>query len=114
MGTMAGLAMRLMKFPNGSLHVAEPGAKNKASLEGLGLDSLMEIAPENAVWADEIADTRAKLIVCEAQPKKEEQAPHVLEAHQKLCEADERNSEKFGTVLDFLEAEVKAKQSPKK
>ena len=38
------------------------------------------------------------------------QGVHVLDAHRKLCEADNRNTEKFGTVLDYLEAEVKTKE----
>jgi len=32
---------------------------------------------------------------------------HVLDAHKLLCEADENNDEKFSTVLDVLEAELK-------
>ena len=41
MGTMAGLAMRLMKLPGGKLQVAEPSECNRKSLEDLGLDALM-------------------------------------------------------------------------
>ncbi len=114
MGTIAGLAMRLMKLPDGQLQVAEPGDRNRKSLEDLGLDVLMQIDPEEALWRSSIDDVRSKLKTCETMQEKIDQAPHVLEAHKKLCEADETNTQKFGTVLDFLEAEVKAKESAKK
>lgn len=114
MGTMAGLAMRLMKLPEGKLQVAEPGDRNRKSLEDLGLDVLMQIDPADAFWRSQISDVRGNLKPCETIQDKINQGPHVLEAHKKLCEADERNTRKFGTVLDFLEAEVKAKESAKK
>lgn len=114
MGTMAGLAMKLMKLPGGALQVAQPGERNRKSLEDLGLDVLMQIAPENVSWSDSIEDIRSRLVTCETSEEKLGQGVHVLDAHKKLCEADTRNTQKFGTVLDFLEAEVKAKESTDK
>lgn len=114
MGTMAGLAMRLMKIPDGKLQVAEPGEKNKQSLEELGLDALMDIDPGESEWKTRAAEIRGRLKPCEKDISKIDKAPHVLEAHQKLVEADAKNTEKFATVLDFLEAELKAKQSANK
>lgn len=111
MGTMAGIAMKLMKLPNGKLEVANPGDKNRSSLEDLGLDVLMKIDPEDAEWREQLDSIENKLEPCKFTTEKGERAPHVLDAHKKLCEADERNTHKFGTVLDFLEAEVKAKKS---
>ena len=111
MGTMAGLAMKLMKLPEGKLQVAEPGERNRKSLEDLGLDVLMQIDPDDACWRDLIADIRSRLVTCNANQEKVGQGIHVLDAHKKLCEADTRNTQKFGTVLDYLEAEVKAKES---
>ncbi|MBT8036853.1 MAG: hypothetical protein KJO21_04850 [Verrucomicrobiae bacterium] len=112
---MAGLAMRLMKLPKGKLQVAEPGQRNQKSLEDLGLDVLMQIDPADGIWRDEIDAIRGKLQPCVPNGMQEKaEAPHVLYAHKKLCEADERNTQKFGTVLDFLEAEVKAKESTEK
>ncbi len=110
MGTLAGLAMRLMKRPSGVLQIAEPGNRNRKSLEDLGLNALMEIEPKDAVWRDQIDRIRGELKPYNGASQKPANAPAVLEAHQKLCEADDRNVEKFGTVLDFLEAEVEAKK----
>lgn len=114
MGTMAGIAMKLMKLPNGKVEVANPGEKNRRSLEDLGLDVLMKIDPEEAGWRDQINEIEGKLQPCDVTVEKIERAPHVLEAHKKLCEADGKNAEKFGTVLDFLEAEVEARKSSQK
>ena len=111
MGTMAGLAMRLMKVPGGKLQVAEPSERNRKSLEDLGLDVLMEIDPQESSWRNSMEGIRAKLVACKADEEKIGQGVHVLDAHRKLCEADKRNTEKFGTVLDYLEAEVKAKEA---
>ena len=111
MGTMAGIAMKLAKLPDGKMEVASPGDKNRSSLEDLGLDVLMTIDPEDAEWQQQFDEIEGKLHSCEASCEKIEQASHVLGAHQNLCDADEKNNEKFGTVLEFLEAEVKAKES---
>lgn len=110
MGTLAGLALRLMKT-QGDLQIAEPGEKNKKSLKGLGLDALMKVDPKNAFWRDRIQEIRAKLEPLDDSLSNAPGASYVLEAHQKLCEADDKNTEKFETVLDFLEAEVKSKDA---
>ena len=110
MGTMAGIAMRLMKISGGKLQVADPGEKNRQSLEDLGLDALMEIEPEDCEWRNQTAEIRDRVEPCGDLLGKLDKAPHVLEAHQQLCAADEQNAEKFATVLEFLEAEVKSKQ----
>ena len=52
MGTMAGLAMRLMKIPGGKLQVAAPSDRSRKSLEDLGLDVLMDIDPQESSWRD--------------------------------------------------------------
>jgi len=114
MGTLAGLAMRLMKVPDGTLQIAASGAKNRSSLEGLGLDSLIAIEPQRAVWRGKTDHVRANLKPYDHSQGKAAEAPDVLEAHKKLCAADDRNKEKFGTVLEFLEAEVNAKNNAEK
>ena len=108
MGTLAGIAMRLMKISDGSLKVAAPGDRNRQSLEDLGLDSIMEFVADDSSLDKRLSEVRGKM-----QPYTEgmtnlKNAPHVLDAHKKLCEADSSNTEKFSTVLDFLEADVKS------
>ena len=101
MGTMAGIAMKLAKLPDGKLEIANPGEKNRSSLEDLGLGVLMDIDPQNAEWEGQLEQIEGKLEACDVDCDKIEQAPHVLEAHKKLCEADDNNTEKFGTVIPF-------------
>ena len=106
MGTMAGIAMKLAKIPNGSLQVVGANQKNKSSLEDLGLCMLLDIDPQNTEWQPNIDSIRSSLTTSSDSPK-DDAFKHVLDAHKLLCEADENNDEKFSTVLDVLEAELK-------
>lgn len=106
MGTMAGIAMRLMRFPDGRLYVTDASEKNAQSLEDLGLGSFIEINPDSAAWIDDKALIRKSLVEC-SDSVANDRAQHVYEAHKQLVDADEGNTEKFSTVLDCLEAELK-------
>jgi anti-anti-sigma regulatory factor len=105
MGTMAGIAMRLAKFPDGVLQVTGANEKNRNSLEDLGLSLLLEIEPKDPVWKDRIASIRNSLQECSLKSAVD-RTQHVFDAHKRLCDADESNDEKFSTVLDVLEAEL--------
>src|SRR6478609_4666405 len=62
MGTLAGMATRLGSLPEpGVLQIADSGARNRRSLEDLGLDFLLEIDPPEAVWHNRIDAVRAEL-----------------------------------------------------
>lgn len=110
MGTLAGLAMLLARTSGGKVQIAEPGEKNTNLLEDLGLGSLLEIAPDDVSWREQISDIRAGLQPCISDAATFDQGGNVLEAHKKLCEADSKNNEKFATVLDFLESELESKK----
>lgn len=110
MGTLAGLASRLSE-KGGVLQVANAGVKNRNSLEDLGLDFLMEIEPENAVWKD--VESKAKdLLETKVAGMKSGtmlHALHVLEAHETLSDANEGNREKFSGVVKMLGDELAEK-----
>jgi len=106
MGTMAGIAMKLAKLPNGALQVIGANHRNKSALEDLGLCMLLDMDPQDAAWQPNISDIRESL-KASSEPSDEDDFKHVLDAHKLLCEADENNDEKFSTVLDVLEAELK-------
>lgn len=110
MGTMAGIAMRLAKTSGGLLEVASAGEKNSRSLEDLGLSALMHINPPAPSWEGLATKIRADLEVCE-KGGTPDRTQHVFDAHKKLCDADNSNNGKFSTVLDCLEAELKARDS---
>ena len=67
---------------------------------------LLEVDPENPEWKPNMNSMRASL---KEGPElsTNDSFEHVLDAHKLLCEADENNDEKFSTVLDVLEAELK-------
>jgi anti-sigma B factor antagonist len=105
MGTMAGIAMRLNKFPDGVLQVTGANDKNRNALEDLGLSMLLEIDPKDPIWQENIAFIHSSLQETSLM-NDVDATQHVFDAHKLLCEAHESNDEKFSTVLDVLEAEL--------
>ena len=105
MGTLAGLAMRLAKVDGGQLELAAVSERNSQSLEDLGLNALIRINPEDAVWSGKVEEIRGTLEPLESDTD-ESDAKHVLDAHRKLCVANANNVEKFSTVLDVLERQA--------
>jgi anti-anti-sigma regulatory factor len=108
MGTLAGLAMRLSKVKGEALQLADVSQRNRQSLQDLGLSVLIAINPEGATWQGRLEEVREGLESLE-QESEESDAMHVLEAHRKLCVANEGNVQKFATVLDVLEKQAKKK-----
>ena len=110
MGTLAGLASRLSE-KKGILQVANTGEKNRNSLEDLGLDFLMEIEPEEAVWkgVEEKAKDLLETKVAGMKSGTELHTRHVLEAHKILSDANEGNKEKFSGVVKMLGDELEEK-----
>lgn len=113
MGTLAGMAARLSAADSGVLQIAEPGERNRRSLEDLGLDFLMEIDPPTALWHDRVAAIRAGLNppLAPGSLGQLQRARHVLEAHQNLSEMSDKNAREFGTVIGMFENEVSGKEN---
>jgi len=113
MGTLAGMAARLSALDGGGLQIAEPGERNRRSLEDLGLDFLMEIDPPNAVWRGRVHEIRSAL----HEPQmpgafgRAQRARHVLEAHQALAEINDENARDFAGVVSQLEKELAEKSA---
>lgn len=112
MGTLAGMATRLSAQDGGVLQIAEAGARNRRSLEDLGLDFLMEIDPPDARWKGDIVQIRASLNAPNSNPApgQVQRTQHVLEAHQILSEANDKNAKVFSNVVTMLEDELAEKQ----
>jgi anti-sigma B factor antagonist len=117
MGTLAGMATRLMAMDGGGLQIADSGPRNRRSLEDLGLDFLMEIDPSTAPWIAQIESIRSRLSVPNsvAAAGQIQRTQHVLEAHQILSEANDKNAKEFSNVVKLLENELdeKLKQDAK-
>ncbi len=111
MGTLAGMAARLSAIEGGSLQIAEPGERNRRSLEDLGLDFLMQIDPPDAAWRGRVDEIRNRLSA-PYQPGSAgrlERTRHVLEAHQTLSGINEKNAGIFSGVVTLLEDELAEK-----
>lgn len=106
MGTLAGLAGRLME-KDGSMTVVGLSERNRDSLVDLGLDAILELEEEDgaSAWSENLEEIREGLQHWESSVTGAAVAEEVLEAHRKLCEVDGRNTEKFGAVLEVLEQE---------
>lgn len=112
MGTLAGIATRLMAGGEGGLQVAEPGERNRRSLEDLGLDFLMEIDPPEAPWRGRLDGIRTGLNPPQSPAKlgHVQRTRHVLEAHQTLSDVNEKNADEFSGVVNLLENELSEKE----
>jgi hypothetical protein len=110
MGTMAGIAMRLAKTDGGLLEIASANEKNSRSLEDLGLSALMLINPPSPSWSGDEEAIRESLVELGVAGSTDN-TQHVFDAHQTLVDADDSNTEKFSTVLDCLEAELRARNT---
>lgn len=111
MGTLAGMAARLSVVEGGCLQIAEPGERNRRSLEDLGLDFLMSIDPPDAAWRGRVDAIRSGLVAPRppGSPGRTERTRHVLEAHQTLSDINERNARSFSSVVKLLESEMAEK-----
>jgi anti-anti-sigma regulatory factor len=116
MGTLAGMAARLSALVGGGLQIAEPGERNRRSLEDLGLDFLMEIDPPDAVWRGRVHEIRGELHEPQISGAfgRVQRTRHVLDAHQALAEINDQNAREFAAVVSQLEEELAAKSAKEK
>lgn len=114
MGTLAGMATRLSAQDGGVLQIAEPGERNRRSLEDLGLDFLMEIDPPSAPWRGRVDEIRSGLKppLAPGSLGQIQRMKHVLEAHQTLSGVSDRNAREFAGVVDLLKGQVAVKDQP--
>ena len=91
-----------------SLQIAEPGERNRRSLEDLGLDFLMEINPPAATWRGKVDAIRDDLDPPQAAGGlgQLQRTRHVLDAHQTLSGMNDKNAREFAGVVDLLKEQV--------
>lgn len=108
MGTLAGMAARLSAHDGGRLQIADPGERNRRSLEDLGLDFLMEIDPPSAIWRGRMSDIRGALAAPSPHgPQSQiERVKHVLDAHKTLSGTSDQNAREFAGVVSMLEKDL--------
>jgi anti-anti-sigma factor len=106
MGTLAGIALRLREFGNGTLLVRNANERNWDLLRNLGLNNLFEVeskasnSTESAVEAKPLDANRAV--------DRTDQAECMIEAHEALVDADPENLARFKDVLEYLKQDLRA------
>lgn len=103
MGFLAGLASQVGR-DGGRVEIAQPGDRNRHSLEDLGLDCLLKIDPAEASWQNRREEIRSKLepFAQKPLPNIAERSRHVLDAHQDLAKMNEENAKRFADVIGGL------------
>jgi anti-anti-sigma factor len=109
MGTLTGIAVRLMDQPGGRLQVVNANERNRSLLENLGLNHVFEVDQDGSAWREETEMVNATLNETVAGEggagAEQERRECIIEAHENLCEAHEANRPKFRDVLECLKRE---------
>lgn len=95
----------------GTFSVLNANQRNVQLLTSLGLNHILELDIEGKLWGAEREQAGTALKQCEdagASGCKEEQAQHILDAHQTLSSLSTENECRFRDVIDFLEKELAA------
>ncbi len=108
MGTLAGMATRLATKDGGALQIAGADERNRRSLEDLGLDFLMQINPDAGPWQGQLDEIRSCLQPAQLNESlnQRQRAEHVLQAHEKLSEINDKNAREFNQVVDTLKRQT--------
>jgi anti-anti-sigma factor len=123
LGVLAGIGLRLRQDgqpPNGQVTVANVSARNLDLLQTLGLDRLFTIEPSETAGTHSFLPAGTPLeklpdsdIESLARPlDKNETTDLMLDAHNNLVRADERNAPKFNSVTKFLRDAVERRRAP--
>jgi anti-sigma B factor antagonist len=107
MGTLTGAALQLRNVEGGGIAVVNANDRNQQLLSNLGLDNLLDIDADGHTWAKHKAAVLPALKQFSQDAlTKEEQADHVLAAHEALCEVNPANAVRFQDVVGFLKREA--------
>ena len=120
LGVLAGIGLRLRQGGGeGKLHVVNISARNMELLQTLGLDRLFGIgkSPGELRNGHPPADTEFKKlpdsdVTTLSNPlSKSDTADVMLEAHDNLVRADQRNASRFRDLTKFLREKVEKRKS---
>lgn len=109
MGTLTGIAVRLMDHPGGRLQVVNVNERNRDLLSNLGLDHVFEVDQDGSAWKEEREMVTATLTESVTDSTgvggTAEKRECIIEAHENLIDAHEANRPKFRDVLECLKSE---------
>jgi len=107
MGTLAGIALRLREFGNGSLLVRNANERNWDLLQNLGLNNLFDVESKGSELATENL-VGASPLEADNPIDRSDQAECMIEAHEALVDADPENFARFKDVLEYLKQDLRA------
>jgi anti-anti-sigma regulatory factor len=105
MGTLAGIALRLREYKDGSLLVRNANERNNDLLRNLGLNNLFEVESKAPEVPDDAVD--ATPLAPEQVVQRKDQAECMIEAHEALVDADPENLARFKDVLEYLKQDLR-------
>lgn len=111
MGVIAGIARQVIPG-GGKVQVISGGERIRDLLGGLGLDSILEIDPPDAIWLHDIESYRSRLQPPTSENSKERNARMILDAHIELSQLNEKNANQFKSVIELFNEEVNKNSHP--
>jgi len=115
LGVLAGIGLRLRQGTNGGrVHVTNVSPRNLELLQTLGLDRLFSVDEHAGASANAASPAdqdfqqlpESDVVDLKAPLNKNETTDLMLEAHDNLTEADERNIPKFKDLTKFLRENI--------
>lgn len=108
LGTLTGAAISLRDYPEGKVSVINANPRNLQLMSSLGLDFILEVDTDGSSWTRQRRQVSSMLGLCSqaVNTDRQEQAEHVLEAHQTLADISPDNQCRFQDVIEFLEKEL--------
>jgi hypothetical protein len=103
LGTLVGVCMRLKNVTTEKLVIARINPRNLDLFKTLGIEQFFRIEPNSAPPANAPDRLRA---LPGTRESLEQKAEALLEAHQALASADERNVCRFKDVITFLKEDL--------
>ena len=107
MGTLAGIALRLREFGNGSLLVRNANERNSDLLQNLGLNNLFEVESKG-IRSWQLRTWSGAPLEADHPIDRSDQAECMIEAHEALVDADPENFARFKDVLEYLKQDLRA------
>jgi len=105
MGTLTSIVLTMAKkgYP-GAVEIINANDRNVTSLRKLGLTALIDLDEDGSSWSKErdLVASNVKCPLTEATLNKTENTQLMIDAHEALVEANEKNISQFKDVIDFL------------
>ena len=109
-GTLTGIAVRLMESPTGRLQVVNLNQRNSQVLENLGVDQIFEVDHQGQAWRPErqaISQAVHHNICQQMAPlERDERCRMMLDAHENLSKIQEANVPVFKDVIECLRSQL--------